>query len=64
MRVKLQGEKFMEGLSLGTTYTVFRRVESENIWSLVEEIPMDYHHVWLHMPNRKSEEERLKGLSN
>ena len=67
MRIKLQQEKFMEALSLGTSYTAFSRVESENRWCLIEEIPMDritYVNQHPHMPDRRAEESRLKKLSD
>ena len=66
MRIKLQSEKFMEALSLGTSYTAFSRVESENRWSLVDEVPMDrimYINEHPHMQKRRDEENRLKKMS-
>lgn len=66
MRIKLQGEKFMEALSLGTTYTAFSRVETESRWCLVEKIPQDrilYINSHPHMVERRQEENRLLELS-
>ena len=67
MRIKLQNDKFMERLSLGTTYTAFSRVETESRWCLVEKIPQErlfYINNHPHMPARKVEEDRLSSLSN
>ena len=66
MRIKLQSEKFMEALSLGTSYTAFSRVESENRWCLVDEVPMDrilYINEHPHMQQRRDEENRLEQMS-
>ena len=66
LRIKLQAEKFMEALSLGTSYTAFSRVEKESRWCLVEKIPQDritYINNHPHMSGRKEEEQRLQTIS-
>jgi hypothetical protein len=66
-RVKLQQAKFMEALSLGTTYTALSRVERESNWCLVEKIPEDrllYINDHPQMAARREEEQRLMKLSN
>ena len=66
LRIKLNGETFMEKLNLGITYTALSRACKLSYIALVEKIPFDRlayinNHSW--MAKRKAEEERLKTVS-
>ena len=66
MRIKLQKERFMEEQNLGISYTAFSRVETEDSWCLVEQIPEDrllYINDHPKMALRHEEEERLNHLA-
>ena len=66
-RIKLQQQKKMEQLSLGTTYTAMSRVERESNWTLVEKVPEErilYINDQPSMKGRMDEEKRLKSLSD